>query len=758
MINDFVIIEEPKYTYLKLIPSSSIRNYNSDKFLGMISVLYKDLDKQIQFANNKLYINKNAKLSYYIYMQKDDVQFFFIVPESHYNLFKNKIVDTWSNKITIEKVDSIPLFNKECSKYYMTYEKNDAMSLSTDKRNNVLLGSLLTTLHIMEEEDKVGVFYNFNPVNQKGWKANFDRRIDDLRNSKPIDKNKFSLKYILKLGLNLIPRIVDTVLCSLPIVGTDKSTLKPLAIRDIEISTDTKRKRESYVVNTQILCLSESTNTNREFNNALSVCGSFECLNDDNKLISKKIGKGVEVNFFDKIVKGVETMKISLAEGQNFISLPAKELLTEFKNITHTFIQQTEVPLLLRSGYISLGFNEYKENKVEAFLRDNYDQGNFPLVIIGEQGSGKTTYISNYVSNILSRGEGCMLIDYIKNCELSDSIKAVVPKNMLVELDLSDYLNAQGIGYNELTPKSNSYGDVLSTANLKALYIQMLIDALNAEGEPLSSSMDRYLSSAANIVFLDNNASLKDIIDCLNNHIVRDKYINNIPLYLKKHLDDEINTLKELNDTDKNGDVIGTRSIKVDGINHRINLLRKDFRLKNMFNRSCRDNINLVDIMDSGKILLVKMPQEYFSTPYSKNVVVTYLFTKIWASTLVRGSKEKKPKRFHLLVDEVFQSKTGMRLFSDQEILPQTRKFGLKPVFSCQDLSQIKQISQTLKSAGSSYMLLKGSGKYNYNELKEDLAPFTLEDLDSLPQYSSLNCINSELGRSTFITKLPKPL
>ena len=97
-------------------------------------------------------------------------------------------------------------------------------------------------------------------------------------------------------------------------------------------------------------------------------------------------------------------------------------------------------------------------------------------------------------------------------------------------------------------------------------------------------------------------------------------------------------------------------------------------------------------------------------------------------------------------------------MLKDQELLPQTRKYGCKFVVSCQYLGQIGVIDQTLRSAGASYMLMKGSGKANFNEFKDELNPYTLEDMEALPQYSSLNLINYENGRAKFITKLPKPI
>jgi hypothetical protein len=304
--------------------------------------------------------------------------------------------------------------------------------------------------------------------------------------------------------------------------------------------------------------------------------------------------------------------------------------------------------------------------------------------------------------------------------------------------------------------------DIVDVANRKSLYIQMLIDAVNVNGDPMSTNMDKYLNAACNIVFLKDNASLKDVMRCLNDHTYRKECVDNIPSNLRNIYDDDMLSMQELDevksDTNGNKTIVGTKLTKIDGISHRINILKKDFRLKMMFNKGTEDNINLVKAMDEGKITIFKMPQEYFATPYSRNVIVTYLFTKIWASMIIRGSRELRPKRNHTIIDEVFQAKTTMQLLRDQDVLPQTRKFTWKFLFTAQNLRQIDMISQTLYSAGASYMFLKGSGKGNFNEFKEELLPYTLDDIEALPQYSSLNLINYEEGRAKFVTKLPKPL
>ena len=55
-------------------------------------------------------------------------------------------------------------------------------------------------------------------------------------------------------------------------------------------------------------------------------------------------------------------------------------------------------------------------------------------------------------------------------------------------------------------------------------------------------------------------------------------------------------------------------------------------------------------------------------------------------------------------------------------------------------------------------MLLAGTNKDNYNELKDELYPYELEDLMNLKRYESLNLIKTQNGYAKFITKLPKPI
>lgn len=230
--------------------------------------------------------------------------------------------------------------------------------------------------------------------------------------------------------------------------------------------------------------------------------------------------------------------------------------------------------------------------------------------------------------------------------------------------------------------------------------------------------------------------------------------------------EDIINSLKELDEIDIEIDkktkeiireqVVGTKGHLIKGILDRVNLLIENVEMKYMYKKNCKDNINLVDCIENNKVILIKMPEDVFNNIMIKNVLTTYWVSKVLLATKIRGSRHDKPNRCNLIIDEIFQSYQAEYIL--KYALPQLRKFGLKVVLSCHWLKQIDIIRNELKNAGASYVLLHGADKINYDELAEELQPYTLEDLMNVKQYHALNLILYEKGYAKFITELPKPL
>ncbi|MFT5875308.1 MAG: hypothetical protein ACI8WT_004291, partial [Clostridium sp.] len=198
-------IIHPVYITLKIVPDTSIRNYNSSTIAKAINYTFRTITQRIHKEEKKLKwkFETPAKISFFIDIKKNDVNFYFIVPERHLTLIKEKIANTWP-KVAITIANEINPFSQDAVKYQLKYAKEDAMSLSLDKKCNEPLNGILNVLDVLEEDDRVGIFYNFVPIQQRGWRQEHQRTMDKIKKSEFIDKEKFNIAYILKTGAMML--------------------------------------------------------------------------------------------------------------------------------------------------------------------------------------------------------------------------------------------------------------------------------------------------------------------------------------------------------------------------------------------------------------------------------------------------------------------------------------------------------------------------------------------------------------------------
>ena len=766
-LSEYFKLVKPTYVYLQITPHKSIRNYNSANMSKAIAHTYRAINKRIYKAQKKLFFETNYKISYVIDIKDNNAKFYFVIPDCFQNIIIEKCKEIWS-KATMEIVDKIEEMEGDTDLYSLSYKKEDALSLAVDKKSNEPLNSILSVMDIMKDQDRIRVIYNFLPISQFGWLDRYNTTIEKIKEHKSIEKKQMSFDYIVRSTIVNIFNLFDSIVQVInDFTGGapegSKESLYSAILGILEqqqsLSPVTNKKKEATILNTQIAIQSQSKDLTRRENNALSVCQAYRTLDEDNELIYKKEKHKINIEDYDY---KIDTNTMSTDECSNFIQVPGRMLLLQH-GIKHINIEENNIPEELREGNKRLGIATFKGNKINGYLENEYNSGNLPLVLIGSQGGGKTTYMGNYSKDCVEAKEGLIVLDFIKNCELSDTIKQYVNKDKLIELDLSTEKDIQGLGYNEIEIKpSLDMFTKLKLASLQSQQIMSLIDSVSI-GDPLSSRMRRFLNASANIVFVQGYNSVKNVVECLEDFKKRKMYIDSLSLELKTNLEDEINTLLELDEWSKpnkkeglESEVVGTNSSKIEHILDRIGMLREDFKLKYMYNKPLKDNINLVKCMEEGKVILIKMREADFPTKMQKNLLVTYFITKIWLASQLRGMLNDKPLRCNVLIDEVFQAPTGMDIL--EYILPQSRKFACKFIFSTQYIKQLDKIFDTLEASGASFMMLTGSTEDDFNHFKNKLENFEYEDLRDMEKFSSLNLIKYSKGYASFITKLPKPI
>lgn len=758
-IKKYFEIVKPNYVYYKLTPLKSLRNYNSDKIISTVGMLYKTINKRISRDNKKYFFMVPCKMSYYMFIEKTDVnniEFFFIIPEEYELLLCDKISDTWKG-ITYEKVDNIPFFSTEAITYCLDFIKKDAFSIATDKRNNVLLSSILSTTTVLEKGDKIGVLFNFIPTGQQYWKMDCENVFKKYEQGYLMNKENTNIKNVLKMIIQFVFSLTDVILESIGDLFNCKVETETLRLTDGYISPESKKKKNSLVINTQVVCFAEKNNRDSK-NNAISLCESFKCLNADNELIYKAIPNKIDINSL--YVNNAPSFKATPLECQNFLSLPAKELIEEHK-IDCIDVFETSVPNELKKGIINIGKNLYKGTNTNVFLSNDLELRNLALCIIGANRSGKTTLISNIISDCLNNNECCIIPDFCGNCELTNHLIKLFGDKCLV-VDCSDYNKIQGMGYNEVQIDIDNTFKQYKNTKMQSIQLLTLINSINDEDRGLKAKMDRYLEASALITFI-SGGSIMNVFNVLQNHLVRWEYITKIPSNQINNLREYIDTLRELDEVkkDDNGKltVVGTKYNNIVGIIDRLNVLKKNPYIELMLKHDTKNNINLLNEIQKAQIICIKMPEEMFTTSTEKDIYTTYWFTKIWLALQIRKNNldRNKHTKVNIFYDELYQVTKCQSLIASK--LSQMPKFTAKLCVTCHYLDQIAELKEELKASNSSYMILQGSNIANYKCLKSELGNlgYNEEDLLNLKRYHSLNLLSYENGYWAGVTSLPSP-
>ena len=771
-----LISTKQQLSYYKIVPHQNTRNYKSVEISKVINKCYKDITKRIYKIEKTWCIEAPTKIGYYIHMSKDEgIEFFLIVPTVYDSMILEKLSSCW-DKVEVKRVMDIPRFSDDCSKISMEVTRHDALSLNiSDKKSNEVLASQINVIDMMAEGEKVAIYYNFNHTSsykQLGFRTKYNKAMDKIKEGKSLDKMKFNRSSIIKSLLRIIVISGEDILSSIAeVLGETRKednmsalnrTLGVLQKKDL--SKESKNKGQLEVISTQILLMSESPDKNSEKANIQSLAQSFNVMDGDNTLRPKTLSNKLKVDLdANKLPKAIGENFFSVEEVGNVITQPGKELINKY-NIEANSINEEDVPNICKNGYISTGIATKKGKSNKAYLNPNPDQDT-GLAMIGKQGSGKTEGLKNYSNDCIKHEDSIIILDYIGNNDLASTVQKVVPQDKLVLKDLSKMECMESIAYNEKYYTDDmDLMDKLDIISEKAQLITQLINSFNF-GQDLTSAMRRFFVSASIVTYsVNQHASFREIIDCLEFYDTRMNLINSIPDEFKLFCDKHIRNLLKLNDKHTKGDFKGedngeTCESKIDRILDRVSVMAESPRLEYMLQKDVLENINFEECFNEGKVIIIKMRQDKFGSEHMKNMLTLYFVTRIWEACVNRYAKSngEELRRVHFIIDEPHQVPVVTNYL--KPLLTQMRKYRLKPVFATQSLLQLEHILDDLKGAGFSYMLLAGSDKVNYKLLADELSPYEVEDLLNLERFHSLNLVPDDKGvLKPFITKLPPKL
>lgn len=749
-LSDYIEVRKAEYTHIQVIPSKSCKNTNTDKILVLANTMYRKLDKLVRIENKKLIIESKLKLSYYIHITKTSTEFYFIVPTVFYNQVKTKLSETWKN-VEIKKVDDLPVDINSCTKYQLSYKLNDVLSLNVDKRSNSLLNANLSVLEILQDQESVGIFYNFIPMSQKEqnyFKISSQEALNNFKQGMNLKKSK----NIVDLGVISLKFLVDFINGLLnAFLNTSKNSCNIINPIEKSTSPSTQRKTKSDIIKTQAIICAKSYDKDREIQLCTTTFNTFSSISDDNELEMKEIKKEVPIYKDDIKVKYNYT---STLESGKFINVAGKDIIEQHKNIKHNKVLELKAPKCLEDGEVRIGEVKHKDSKQMAYYSTDEQMKRLGRVLLGPMGAGKDYYMVNMAKDIIKAGRGLIVLDYIDKCQLADNIKAITPADRLIEINCANPKQLQSFAYDEYKyTDSDSEVDKIDICMQKGQQYNMLLDTINDVNSTLTPRMLRYLNAAATIVFRVNQyASFKDIIDVLKNPAKRDNVISLLDPVSKDILQDEIDDLEELSKRDKKGNVENADS-KIDGILDRISKLKSSsIYTKLSYISESANNVDFIKAINEGKVILVKIPAKRFSKTM-RSLLATFFLQKIW----IAKEQGATLKQTELFINEIHQSYHCQLLMED--ILVECRKFNLTPTLAMHYLSQgTKKLKESILASGSSFLLLSGCDKKAYEELKHyfEKDGYSETDLTELERYNALCLIkNEDTQYSSFVAKLP---
>ena len=749
-LNDYVKIIKNEYVTVQIIPAKSNRNNNTDAIAQIINKMYLKANQLIIRENKKLIISTQSKVSYYIHITKDKVEFYFIIPKIHITKFKTKFIEVWKN-VEVKEVDRIPVDINKGTKYQLNYKYNDSLSLDVDKRSNDLLNANLSTLEILEAGESIGIFYNFIPTSEREinyFQVNHSDIINKYKNGNNLKKSK-NIGDILILSIRFLIGFIDDFISSMQ--KNLDSSRKVIGIKR-EPTPATIKKASKDIIKTQIIISSQSNSRSREQTLLNSMSNSYKAISNDNELIPKEIKKDIDI--YKTTIDNVGVNYATTEEAQNFISIAGRELIEQYNVIDHNKILELKVPKCLENGEIRIGTVKCKDTVQEAYYSTDKQISRLGRVLMGSMGAGKDYYMVNMAKDIIKAGRGLIVIDYIDKCQLSDNIKAITPKEKLLEIDCSNINQLQTFSYNEL--KISDDMDIytkISVSMQKAQQLQILLDSINDDNSKLTPRMLRYLYAGATVVFFNNfNASFKNVIDVLLDPAKRENIINSLSVEAKEILIDEIDDLKELTKKDKKGNMENVDN-KIDGIIDRISWLKTNFYTKLAFTKDSKDNIDFIEAINQNKVILIKIPEKVFNSKMIRNVLATFYLSKIWLSKQL-GATESKTELF---INEIHQSYNCQLLMED--ILVECRKFNLVPTLALHYLGQCtNKLKNSILASGASFLLISGCDVKAFTELRPHFEKYGYSEADlvELERYNALCLIkNEESNYSAFVSKLP---
>lgn len=378
------------------------------------------------------------------------------------------------------------------------------------------------------------------------------------------------------------------------------------------------------------------------------------------------------------------------------------------------------------SGGVAIGDNLHKGREARVTL--GTEQRLRHMHVIGATGTGKSNLMLNLVGQDMAAGRGLAVLD--PHGDLIETVLSAVPlhrHNDVVLVDPSD--TEFPVGFNILSARTEIEKEILSSD---------LVSTFRRFSTSWGDQMNSVLANAI-LAFVESEegGTLLDLRRFLVEKEFRERHLQGVSdqavlyYWLK-----EYPLIK--------GASIGPILTRLD------TFLRPKI-VRNMVGQ--KRSLDFGEILDGGKILLIKLPQGLIGEDNSY-LLGTLFISKLYQAAMARQSRQANDRReFYCYIDE-FQNFITPSMGS---ILSGARKYGFGLVMAHQDMQQLAKNDAEIANAvlsNSATRVCFRVGDADAKKLEDGFAHFDANDLQNLARGEAIGRI--EKAEHDFNLSVPK--
>lgn len=747
MLNKTTNIE---YKILKLNFEADSNNYVNeyDSFLNSIYGL--------QYTNG----NENNYFSFGIITKCDRTDFYVVVPNDYVNFFKKKyaIVNPLIEFDEIEDplIDfSNTLQNNKCycfEGYNMKLRYEDSnKKLKTQGADKNFLKNLLNSMDNLNTEDTSIIEISIKPLNY-------------MKNNS-VEGFKFPTEKVLTKGLmglgNLTAKSISAILDETVMNGQMSKMYKTNNSDDDKHNKENKKvKSEEYSLCpqflTQIKLISKSNNPKNVLDNIKAMSSTFVDLSSSNSLIPTKI------RYEDMIKRNMKNLNIlTTSEITQFLHLPDNNVVSEnvetcnYKKIYDHNIPNTGIIFGTSNNNniafpaVPLSVKEYEKRYKE--IQNIVDNLSKPKLVLGQQGTGKSEWVINYVIALAKMHISAIVIDP-KNDTQQRLIESM-PDDLLENLV---YFN---LGDLEFPPAFNIFRKRKENDPTEnALIVTSFISLMKKETRNWGFKMERTCQMTAEAILLNDTCTLNEFELMLTERIYRESMISKMKCLLN---DDEYkgkSHIRKLLKYWENYNEMDDRTIwkDIEPVMNVVGPFLSNRIIKAVVSQT--ESFDFRKAADEGKIVIINIPEGILRE--NTKLLASMINKSIWLDIQSRADVDIS-KRYpvawvideaHEIVDDEFVS-----------VLTKARAYRLGLTLVTQGLSNFKMrgmddIRELIMTNCKNKIIFR-LGFADAREIAEEFSPLTYLDINNCPDrhfYSKMLLDNGTVSNAFFSEALYK--